>query len=272
MATRRAARERALGLAYESELRGVTRPIAARGAAGRARRVRVPLVLGVDEHREEIDALIAQVLRALVARAHAGRSTARCCASAPTSSRGCPRRRPARSSPKRSSSRSSTRRRTRADSSTGCSRGSPRTSGPEVVDPVEASDAAPDIRRDRRSPTPSRSCSATTTRAPTFRGSCSSGTIPSTRSTYVIFVFQKLFGYSRAKASKLTQPGALRGQGRRRERHAREVRGRRRPAARVRSLGDDAEGRLNGAAHVQAGARRHARGRACTRRRSSCSR
>ena len=31
------------------------------------------IVLGVDEHRDEIDALIAQVLRALVARAHARR-------------------------------------------------------------------------------------------------------------------------------------------------------------------------------------------------------
>ena len=58
MATRRAARERALGLAYECELRGVSAARAARRAAGRARRVRVPLVLGVDEHREEIDALI----------------------------------------------------------------------------------------------------------------------------------------------------------------------------------------------------------------------
>jgi N utilization substance protein B len=58
VATRRAARERALGLAYESELRGLS----AAALLGElpvepdeyARRI----VLGADEHRDEIDALI----------------------------------------------------------------------------------------------------------------------------------------------------------------------------------------------------------------------
>jgi N utilization substance protein B len=58
VATRRAARERALGLAYESELRGV------RADALLAEQPVVPdeyacrIVLGADEHRDEIDALI----------------------------------------------------------------------------------------------------------------------------------------------------------------------------------------------------------------------
>jgi len=58
VATRRAARERALGLAYESELRGLS----AAALLGElpvepdeyARRI----VLGADDHRDEIDALI----------------------------------------------------------------------------------------------------------------------------------------------------------------------------------------------------------------------
>ncbi len=58
MATRRAARERALGLAYESELRGL------RAAELLAELPVVPdeyacfIVLGADEHRDEIDAII----------------------------------------------------------------------------------------------------------------------------------------------------------------------------------------------------------------------
>ena len=58
MATRRAARERALGLAYESELRGLSalsligeQPVAPDEYACR-------IVAGADDHREEIDALI----------------------------------------------------------------------------------------------------------------------------------------------------------------------------------------------------------------------
>ena len=58
MATRRAARERALGLAYESELRGLS-------AADLIAELPVPpddyailIVAGADDHREEIDALI----------------------------------------------------------------------------------------------------------------------------------------------------------------------------------------------------------------------
>ena len=58
MPTRRAARERALELAYECEQRGLSAdavlddlPIVPDAYAGR-------LVIGLDEHREEIDALI----------------------------------------------------------------------------------------------------------------------------------------------------------------------------------------------------------------------
>ena len=58
VATRRAARERALGLAYESELRGLRaadligeQPISPDEYAQR-------IVIGADEHRDEIDALI----------------------------------------------------------------------------------------------------------------------------------------------------------------------------------------------------------------------
>ena len=128
MPTRRAARERALGLAYECEQRGVTRRRAAR------RSCRSPpdeyacrLVLGVDEHREEIDALIRKysehwslermpvIDRALL---RLGTYELGWVPEVPTA---------VASSPKRSSSRSSTRRRTPGGSSTGCSRASPRT-------------------------------------------------------------------------------------------------------------------------------------------------
>ena len=58
MATRRAARERALGLAYESELRGLSAaellaelPVEPDEYARR-------IVLGADDHRDDIDALI----------------------------------------------------------------------------------------------------------------------------------------------------------------------------------------------------------------------
>jgi len=58
VATRRAARERALGLAYESELRGLSAaalldelPVEPDAYARR-------IVLGADDHRDEIDALI----------------------------------------------------------------------------------------------------------------------------------------------------------------------------------------------------------------------
>ena len=91
MATRREARERALGLCYE-----------ARGPRRRRRRrcsasSRAPpdpyaerLVRGVDAHREEIDALLRKLLRALGASSACRPSTARCCASAATSSGGSP--------------------------------------------------------------------------------------------------------------------------------------------------------------------------------------
>jgi len=58
VSTRRAARERALGLAYECELRGLTasqllgeQPVEPDEYASR-------IVVGADEHREEIDALV----------------------------------------------------------------------------------------------------------------------------------------------------------------------------------------------------------------------
>ena len=61
MATRRAARERALGLAYECELRGTA-------AADLLAELPLPpdeyaqrLVVGAEEHRDEIDALIRKV-------------------------------------------------------------------------------------------------------------------------------------------------------------------------------------------------------------------
>ena len=60
--------------------------------------------------------------------------------------------------------------------------------------------------------------------------------------SYVTLVLQKLFGYSKAKATKLMLAGAQRGQGRRLERHAREGRARRRAPARARALGDHAAG------------------------------
>lgn len=60
MATRREARERALGLCYEAETRGASaesvladQPVAPDPYA-------VDLVRGVDEHREEIDGLLAR--------------------------------------------------------------------------------------------------------------------------------------------------------------------------------------------------------------------
>ena len=57
--------------------------------------------------------------------------------------------------------------------------------------------------------------------------------------TYVVYVFQKLFGYSREKATKLMLQVHHEGKCRRVRRHAREVRGRRRPPARARPVGDD---------------------------------
>src|ERR1700690_495732 len=58
VATRRAARERALGLAYESELRGLS-PLALIGEQPVAPdEYACRIVAGADDHREEIDALI----------------------------------------------------------------------------------------------------------------------------------------------------------------------------------------------------------------------
>ena len=57
---------------------------------------------------------------------------------------------------------------------------------------------------------------------------------------YVVHVFQKLFGFPAREGAQAHAAGAQRGQGGRGERDARAVRGRRRPAARARALGDDA--------------------------------
>jgi transcription antitermination protein NusB len=56
--TRRAARERALGLAYESELRGLAASAVLDDLPLAPDEYARALVVGVDEHRDEIDALI----------------------------------------------------------------------------------------------------------------------------------------------------------------------------------------------------------------------
>ena len=58
MPTRRDARERALGLAYESELRGVSGAEVLAGLPVEPDPYARDIVIGIDEHREEIDALI----------------------------------------------------------------------------------------------------------------------------------------------------------------------------------------------------------------------
>ena len=60
--------------------------------------------------------------------------------------------------------------------------------------------------------------------------------------SYVTLVFQKLFGYSLAQATKLMLPGAQRGQGGRLEREPRKIGARRLATARPRALGDHAAG------------------------------
>ena len=61
MATRREARERALGLCYELETRGFTVEELLAGLNAPADPYAVTLVEGVDEHREEIDALLSKL-------------------------------------------------------------------------------------------------------------------------------------------------------------------------------------------------------------------
>ncbi len=127
-------------------------------------------------------------------------------------------------------------------------------------------------RGDHRSPTPSRSCSAPRTTRPDVPWVVIVWNDPVNMFAYVIFVFQKLFGYSRAKASKLTNQVHYEGKavvanGTREKCEADVV-----PAARVRPLGDDAEGRLNGARACSSGRRDGTLGRDAVRsRRSSCS-
>ena len=58
MATRRAARERALGLAYESELRGLSAAALLAELPVEPDEYACRIVLGADDHRDEIDALI----------------------------------------------------------------------------------------------------------------------------------------------------------------------------------------------------------------------
>ena len=58
MQTRRVARERALGLAYESELRALSTPDLLADLPAEPDEYTRQLVLGIDEHRDEIDALI----------------------------------------------------------------------------------------------------------------------------------------------------------------------------------------------------------------------
>ena len=58
MATRRAARERALGLAYESELRGISAVDLIADLPVMPDEYACSIVLGADDHREDIDALI----------------------------------------------------------------------------------------------------------------------------------------------------------------------------------------------------------------------
>ena len=61
MATRREARERALGLCYELETRGFTVEELLAGLNAPADPYAVTLVEGVDAHREEIDALLSKL-------------------------------------------------------------------------------------------------------------------------------------------------------------------------------------------------------------------
>ncbi|HUI49086.1 MAG TPA: transcription antitermination factor NusB [Acidimicrobiia bacterium] len=58
MATRRAARERALGLAYECELRGVSAAELVAEQPVEPDEYACRIVRGADDHREEIDALL----------------------------------------------------------------------------------------------------------------------------------------------------------------------------------------------------------------------
>jgi N utilization substance protein B len=58
--TRRAARERALGLAYECEQRDVSGPVLLDGLPVPPDEYAQMLVLGVDEHHEQIDQIIAK--------------------------------------------------------------------------------------------------------------------------------------------------------------------------------------------------------------------
>ena len=61
MATRREARERALGLCYELETRGFTVEELLAGLSAPPDPYALRLVQGVDEHREEIDALLRKL-------------------------------------------------------------------------------------------------------------------------------------------------------------------------------------------------------------------
>ena len=61
MATRREARERALGLCYELETRGFSVEDLLAGLNAPADPYAVALVRGVDEHRDEIDALLRKL-------------------------------------------------------------------------------------------------------------------------------------------------------------------------------------------------------------------
>jgi N utilization substance protein B len=61
MATRREARERALGLCYELETRGVTAEELLAGLAAAPDSYAETLVRGVDAHRDEIDGLLRKL-------------------------------------------------------------------------------------------------------------------------------------------------------------------------------------------------------------------
>ena len=74
--------------------------------------------------------------------------------------------------------------------------------------------------------------------------------------SYVTLVLQKLFGYSRAKATRADAPGAQRRQGGRLERHPREGRARRRAPARARAVGDDAQGHVSARRQLERRGRR----------------
>jgi N utilization substance protein B len=60
MATRREARERALGLCYEVEVRGLSADEVLDEQPAQPDAYTITLVRGVDEHRDEIDALLAR--------------------------------------------------------------------------------------------------------------------------------------------------------------------------------------------------------------------